>query len=518
MSANRLSNLASNSRVLVRFATSFLVVAAGLACAAALSAEGNYRDAAVLTTVAVGIAGSIATAATIETLLLVWFVTTPVASFLIRYPLDRSVITFNRVVFGFLVGIALLEPFGLGVTDVERTRSIGIKFQEKVSASRFEIAWALLSLLAIASAGSQSNNIGFAVRIAVDTFWLPLFAFYFARNYVSLRSAGRALLLSCMALAFFLFVTGAIELATGVDLFQFKGAELVREGERRVNGPFAPDSSYAIICLLLFLFLQVAPAILNISWDRAGKLIYRCALIAAALGTLLSLFRMLGFALLVCWVAQRWAATHEITGQSLKAAVKRILPLTAMAVIVLGVAGTLMSVLAPSIVGGRLTDPRSVFGRLATWQAGVKIVVNNPILGVGLTNYADYFDASHYYSDLPSEEFEETKAVDSPHSNLLWIASELGGAGLVLYLFANAYLVLMGWRALRRSADKRERLAAVCFLVLIVAYWLPGLTLASAYYSDLNLCFFFLLGILSTQFSKSRFESRQSARSIEFND
>ncbi len=489
---------------------SFLLVAFGLAFAAVSSAEGNYRDTAVLTAVAVGIAGSIAAAATVETILLVWFVTTPVASFLIRYPLDRSVITFNRIVFGFLVVVALLELFGVSIIGVEKSRTFTTRFRYVVSASKFEIAWALLSLLAIASAASQSNNLAYAVRIAVDTFWLPLFAFYFARNYLDLQRAGRVLLLSCIALAFFLFLSGAFELATGVDLFPFKGGELVREGERRVSGPFPSDTSYTIICLLLFLFLKMAPSILKISWDRAGKLIYRCALVAAGVGTLLSLFRMLWFALAVCWVLEWWASRHEISMQSAKAAAKRIFPLTILAVIVLAVVGGSLSVIAPSVAGGRLTDPRSVFGRLATWQAGAKIAVDNPIFGVGLTNYSDYFQASHYDSGLPSEEIKETKAQDTPHSNLLWIASELGGTGLVLYVIANVYLVLMGVRALRRSAEKRQQLAAVCFLVLIVAYWLPGLTLASAYYSEQNLCFFFLLGVLSTQFSNGRFHTNDS--------
>ena len=68
----------------------------------------------------------------------------------------------------------------------------------------------------------------------------------------------------------------------------------------------------------------------------------------------------------------------------------------------------------------------------------------------------------------------------------------------------------MGWRALKRAADQRQRIAAACFLALVVAYWLPGLTLASGYYSDLNLYFLFLLGALSTQFSGLSPASEQS--------
>ena len=41
--------------------------------------------------------------------------------------------------------------------------------------------------------------------------------------------------------------------------------------------------------------------------------------------------------------------------------------------------------------------------------------------------------------------------------------------------------------------------AAAAFIALFVAYWLPGLTLASGYYSDTNLYFFFLIGLLSNE-------------------
>jgi O-antigen ligase len=171
-----------------------------------------------------------------------------------------------------------------------------------------------------------------------------------------------------------------------------------------------------------------------------------------------------------------------------------------IAVIVIVLGGWLVT-MAPSTSGRRLADPRSAFGRLATWQAAAEIALENPAFGVGLANYPDYFDASHYYSDEAPEEVLDTKAADSPHSNLLWIASELGLPGLALYVAANLYLFLTGWRALKRAADQRQRIAASCFLALVVAYWIPGLTVASGYYSDLNLYFLFLLGALSTQFS-----------------
>jgi hypothetical protein len=72
---------------------------------------------------------------------------------------------------------------------------------------------------------------------------------------------------------------------------------------------------------------------------------------------------------------------------------------------------------------------------------------------------------------------------------------------LALYLIANLFLARMGWRGFRRAQSGAQRTAAACFLAILVAYWIPGLTLTSGLYSDLNLYFFFLLGLLSNRFA-----------------
>lgn len=495
----------------LRGTASLILLTLGLGFVGILCAAASYREAAAVSAVSLGAAFLMVAPVSIETVLLAWFATTPLASFYLRYPLDRSIITYNRVVFGLLVVTLLLESRSALKRTTALTATSSSRARAILSLSKFEIAWALLSLLALASAVAHSNNVAYATRIAIDTFWLPLFVFYFARKHLDLRTAGRWLLLGCMALALFLLATGVFELATGIDLFQYKGTELVREGERRVNGPFAADSSFAIICLMLFLFLQAAPRLIRVRFDRAGKLVYACATAAAALGALLSLFRAVAFALVICWIAQRWSTRRDPRRSPLKATeFRRGLPLASLIVVILILLGGWVATMVPSRSGSRLADPRSAFGRLATWQAAAEIAFENPVFGVGLANYADYYDASHYYSDEPPEEVLDTKAGNSPHSNLLWIASELGLPGLALYIAANLCLFLMGWRALKRAAGQRQRIAASCFLALVVAYWIPGLTLASGYYSDLNLYFLFLLGALSTQFSGVSPVSEQS--------
>jgi hypothetical protein len=424
----------------------------------------------------------------LESLALAWFATTPLASFYLRFPVERSLVTFDRAVF-LVAALALLPRPG------------------RVAATRFEIAWAMLAIVALLSALAASNNPGYSTKIAVDSFCLPLVAFHLARRHVDLRDHKGALLLAAIALALFLFLTGAYEFATGTNLFPYKGSELMREGERRVNGPFASDSSYAIICLLLALFLRLLPRLLGVRLDRAARLLAAVAVAAAIVASLLPLFRSVAAALILCWGLielglrskdeggrQTTGAEAEAKrpGRSFRPSSILLHPL----VIALLVATVL---LGSAEFGRRLSDPRNAYGRLATWQAAVSIALEYPAFGVGLTNYTDYFRERHDFETGRVESILDARAADSPHSNLLWIAAELGGVGLALYAAANLFIFLMGYGLLKRARGGQQRAAALCYLALAVAYSVAGLTLASGYYSDLNLYFFFMLGLLSNR-------------------
>jgi O-antigen ligase len=492
----------------LRLTALFILVTAGVVVAAGLCQAGDYRSALVVAAIASGAGLLVYSPISTQAVLICWFATTPLAAFYLRFPTDRSIVTYDRLIFASLVFVLLLN-WKRGETV--RAKEVTAR-SWRFSVSKFEVTWALLALLAIASAVTRAGNVAFAARMALDTFVLPLVAFHLARNYFDLERGGKQLSLACIAVALFLFVTGAVEFATGIDLFAFKGAEIMRAGERRVNGPFLSDHSFAVTCLMLFVFLQAAPRMFRLRLDRAAKLVYASSLVAAVLGALLPLFRAVAIALVVCWIFLSWSARAG-TSQSLRGLARsrslfpRIVPIVMPAVILvvmlIALAGWFTTI-APSITGNRLTDSRTAFGRLATWEAAAEITLDNPGFGAGLGNYADYFDATHYYADEPVEEVLETRAANSPHSNLLWISSELGLTGLALYIAANIYLLLMGWRAFKNANEQRQRMTASCFLALVIAYWIPGLTLASGYYSDLNLCFFFLVGALSSSFVRSR--------------
>lgn len=434
----------------------------------------------------------------VETILLAWFVTTPVASFFLRYPLDKSIITYDRAAIVLVIAMLLWRYWVRA-----KTASIG------VGALPFEIAWALLSVLMLINVAVKSGEVGHATRIVIDAFWLPLAAFYIARRHFDLRGKAPALLLGAVAVGVMLFAIGAYEFVTGTDLFHYKGSDLIREGELRVNGPFASDSSYAIICLLIAVFLAFAPRVFNVRLDRAARLVYRFAVVASIAASMLPRFRMVGAAIIVCWVifaatggAQTgWVNKFKSVWQTKRLSLSslKLHPFT-MTVIVLVAFVVLSALVASASLGQRLASARNAYGRLATWEAAARIAAENPLLGVGITNYTDYFRAKYFESERPVESIIEARAALSPHSNPLWVAAEVGAFAFALYVIANVYIFRTGYRAFKRAEDKRQQAAAACFVALAVAYFLPGLTLTSGIYSDLNLYFFFLLGLLANRF------------------
>ena len=462
-----------------------------------------------------GAVASLTALVTVERVLIFWFAASPIASYYIRFPVDKSIVTFDRLVIAIAV-VALLATAWAKAT-AGSGRAI-VRVVQGCIATKFEVAWALVAAIALLNAAFLANDFPYALRLAVDTFALPLVMFHLARYHFDARGRGAYILLAAIGLAWLLFASGAYEFESGANLFQYKGSELVREGERRVNGPFAADSSYSIISLMVFVILLAAPNLFRLKKDRWARLLYAGGLIAAAAATLLPMFRSAAIALVGCLLIVKLGSKRKDTDATDRDVIEKRRPrrrflspefrirltgfspnrrLAAIVLAAILLAGAGALALGRLSATRRLADPRNVIGRLVTWRTAAAITLDNPVFGVGLANYQWAFDQRYFWDDEPVDELLDTPAANSPHSNLLWVASEMGVVAFLLYLVANIYLFMIGWRAFRRAQSTGARAAAAAFLALFLAYWVPGLTLASGYYSDLNLYFFFLTGLLS---------------------
>jgi O-antigen ligase len=489
--------------------------------------------------------------------LLFWFATAPFAWYFIRFPFAKSIVTFERLVFGVVGFIAIgsltgwlpragrrpawrpdaLGPDALGPdalssqlyadrisNDFDSESLAGIRQHNTGSTegatagagwrgatesqrnpiTKFEAVWLLLALLACSSAAAFSSSTGYALKLAVDAFALPLIAFYGARTYLKSTRHSRFILVTAMLLALFLLATGAFEFLTGINLLPYEGSELVREGELRVNGPFIADSSFAVVSLMLVVFLRSAPRMFRLRFDLSARVLYGIGIAGAIVSCLLPLFRAVAITLVLCWAAEGILTARpqeSVAGAASSRRVRRLLRRQRIrSFVIAGIAlmslGAGVMLLAPANIRQRLTNPRNAYSRLLSWRVAANIIYRHPVFGVGLSNYVDYFDQEYTGGRSQLELELDTHIVEHPHSNVVWIATELGLVGLALYLGANILLLIPAYRALRRGRSARTRAAGACFIVLMAAYWIPGLELTSGMYSELNLYFFFLLGLI----------------------
>ncbi|HEU4386883.1 MAG TPA: O-antigen ligase family protein [Blastocatellia bacterium] len=441
-----------------------------------------------------------------QLVLVIWYIASPLLSFYVRFPEEKSMLTFDRIAIGTVV-LTLLAAYVR-----ERSRSI----QESVlhrrstidgfsfSLTPFEIAWTVLTLVAVASVLAKSNHLGFAGRTALDAFALPVVLFYVARRHVEPGTCRKGLYLGAVALALFLVATGAYELVRG-DLFQVKGSELIRGQETRVNGPFATDSSFAVISVLLAVFLRAAPSALGLKLRGIARLVHVIAVIAAIVASLFPAYRGIAIALLAAWATYEAGVAGLLTRRRSETDGVRRHAVFGARTLALGGALALILIvivaLSPGLFERRLISPGNLFSRVATWEGAARVARDNPLFGVGLWNFTEHFETYYHDDWSPLEVALDTRITAGPHSNVLWIASELGLVGLIPYLCANLFLLIMGVRAIRRASSRQVLSAAACFLALLAGYWVAGLGLVSGIYSDLNLYFFFLLGLLSGSMS-----------------
>ena len=81
--------------------------------------------------------------------------------------------------------------------------------------------------------------------------------------------------------------------------------------------------------------------------------------------------------------------------------------------------------------------------------------------------------------------------MDIPHNSLFTVLAEEGFIGFFLYVAAQVVLVRAMWKM-----RKVNRLGWRVFLYCILVYTIFGLDAGIVYYSDLNLFYMFVLGVI----------------------
>ncbi|MCX6387323.1 MAG: O-antigen ligase family protein, partial [Solirubrobacterales bacterium] len=339
-----------------------------------------------------------------ERALLIWLALGPALFPFVRLPSgNRALVTFDRA---WIVG--------LGVLTLSTITDLSAASRNTRSLVRWLAALSFVGLVR-ALLGSRGRNSG--LTIWLDAFTLPLVVLLLVRSAAYSQEYIDRMLLAIGVGGSVAGLIGLAEKTAGFSLASYSGGleRLDAEaGITRIAGPYDVPEVFVAV-LLVTLAATICWAI------RRGNSAYPAAVILVSLqlsGIFFSYFRSGWASALLIMVGL--AAIRK--GRKQRSV---IITLAALAMIVF-LTGQLSS--SDSATALRLANSQNTYGRLAAYVQGVKVIENNPFVGVGLGGY-------HTVAIAMAPEWSNgVRSVTYPHNTLIQITSEMGVIGLVTFL------------------------------------------------------------------------------------
>jgi O-antigen ligase len=144
---------------------------------------------------------------------------------------------------------------------------------------------------------------------------------------------------------------------------------------------------------------------------------------------------------------------------------------------------------APEFFKSRVSDPSDLYARIAQHKQTLQLFLGHPFNGVGLGNYPQAA------MSIPSATYRGVDSVGSAHNTLGALLADTGVTGFIPFVLAQIFLFRAFWR-LRKHGSPQAVLASTFFLYVFLSYWVTGVMLTSGYYSDINLWYCFVVGVL----------------------
>ena len=414
-----------------------------------------------------------------------WVAVYPYCYYLFSYPAERSIFTIDRA-FIILLCIEMLVNSRRHDVGAPLTRDI------RVSAC----LWGLYLLGCFLSlAGHGLADVLPSYRSLVDGMVMPMLIGLYAMRYFPLQEDLEKLHACACILGIGLFLTGLVELITGVDLFPWAGSEPMFTDTRlrRADGPFEQQIVLSMVAILAFFFIIYLGRLIQRDIPTGGRLLHRAGCVAALGAALLPLNRGLVFAL-VPIAAIDCLSRHRLIS-------RRIWMAFFSAIVLVTVATKLLD---PLLYEDRVSSPDNVYQRIAQHEETLRVVREYPFFGVGFGLYHEVAAQNPQFM----VRWKGIESMNVQHNVLMTVLSDQGIVGLLFYVSAQVFLIRAMWKI--RKVYPPGWLA---FLYCILVYVLIGLDFATVYFSDINLLYMFILGILYQQQTRFAFNASTAVES-----
>ncbi len=407
-----------------------------------------------------------------EKIILGWILIFPLGYYYLSFPREGALLTLDRVFIGALLASACFAP---------RSVISGIPQALRKSGDYWGL-FLLFAALAIPRAKTPLSS----SRIWLEAFLFPALLAWYVLRYFDVRRFLSALHALTCVMAMYVTAIGLCEVILQRDLLPLPGGGFVVAGDYtdltaqilpRPNGPFGTNSSFAMVGMVSLFFLLFLRKTLAGQMPAWQKIVHRMGVSAALVEALLPLFKSVLVSLTIVLLVDAFYQHGR----------RRILRLGA--VLSLGLAFLSLQIVLPSVFEER-SDSGTLRARIAQQKQTLALFIDNPINGVGLSNFTDASQKSKYVTY-----YDDAEALGSEHNNLGAVLAETGLTGFLPFVASQVLIATAFWR-LRRTSSNDSQLVWKAFLFLFLCYWINGLALTTAYFADLNLWYMFVLAAL----------------------
>jgi len=396
----------------------------------------------------------------------IWVALFPYCYYFFSYYVKRSIFTVDRTLIALLIVDMLIVSRRASVAPLARNIRIS---------GYFWVLYLLVSLFSLV--GHPLAEVAPSYRMLIEGMLMPtLLGLYAVRYFPLVRNLEKLHLCACV-LGLGLGITGLIELMTDIDLFPYGSDPLFTDTHiRRADGPFEQPIVLSMVAMLAFFFIVYLRRLMPHTIPRWREVLHKTGAVAAFGAALLPLNRGLIVALAPIAIIDS-CSKHRLISRRIWAGFFGAVLLAAL----------VAKFNDPYLYDDRVARPDNVYQRLAQDRETLRVVQAYPVFGVGFGLYYDVASQDPRY--LAS--WKGVESMKLPHNALMTVLSEDGIIGLIFYVLAQAFFIRAMWRI--RKAYPPGWLA---FLYCILVYVLIGLDFATVYFSDINLFYIFVLGIV----------------------
>ncbi len=323
------------------------------------------------------------------------------------------------------------------------------------------IVWSLISLIPAMNPGAGAFDV---VKSTLTAGLLIYFVDYIKTQKNSLNVLVKSIIISTIV-------------ATNIGVYQYinnvpgKSGEALYMALYEVKGLMAHKNQFAISLLLMLPFVIYGVVVLKRWWKGVAAYSLLMILIDITIVQTRSVWvAVIFFALSVLILIPLFYLNKNLKGFLIKN--KKAIGITAGAIVIFSVVTLIFvqqsgsfSLLKEQASSTFSTKSANAQHRIKMWNASLQLFEDNPWLGVGAGNWKIAV-IPYYHLNFGSKYQNWLR----PHNDYIWVLTEKGIVGLLLFLTIFGFIVYYGFKILFSEKDKNRLLLTILMLSGIIGY------------------------------------------------